>query len=130
MAEEHHAPGSRAGAQGCSRRGGQAKSAAAADVEVEVMDAGGMASSLRGLSSSATFAEHCSLALHVVIGSSGPARELSRASGEPLKSAEEVPFTRWALQTSRRLSPRPIADEGSGVEPLCANRLRHGPLPP
>lgn len=36
IAEEHHAPGSKAGAQGCSKRGGQARKAAAAVVAVEL----------------------------------------------------------------------------------------------
>ena len=68
MADEHQAPGSSAGAHGCRSSGGQARSAAAAEADVEAAavaatDAGGMASSFRGLSSSATFPTVTSTAL-------------------------------------------------------------------
>lgn len=57
MAGEHHAPGSKADAHGCSSKGGQCSRAAAADVDDGTVTlAGGIFTpSIRGFSLSATF---------------------------------------------------------------------------
>ncbi|EFA02773.1 hypothetical protein TcasGA2_TC008508 [Tribolium castaneum] len=124
IAEEHQAPGRRAGAHGCSSSGGQASSAAVVAAAEEVVeaacaDAGGMASSL-GLSSSATLCHkqppHC-----YRLKWTG-----TRVVESFWRATEEAPFTRWALQPSRRLSPQPIATHTPGVESVTANHSGDG----